>query len=965
MEERCVAGDCHEDADCDDGEICDLEEHTCGPRPTLCEEDADCGAGRVCEQGHCRAIEGPTCPEDQDCEGRACGVDPICGLSCGECGGGWACDDDGQCACAPQCGEQECGLDPVCGASCGDCGDAERCQAGRCVCAPDCADRECGLDPNCGTECGQCAQRESCSPDGECVCVPRCEGRECGLDPECGVSCGRCGPGQECTADGSCGPADPCPAAADCAGLECGPDPVCGVDCGACQRDESCQQGRCAPLGGDDACAAARPIQAPGQDAGSTNGAPLVERGSCGGNGAEAVRSFEAAADGCWRISTAGSTFDTVLYVRTDCGQADSEVGCNDDSDGLQSEVEVQARAGTTYYVFVDGYNAGAQGAYALSVQRCDVGPECPEIADCARRECGPDPVCGVDCGACPAGEGCNAAGLCVAGDPVCPAGADCAGLQCGPDPVCGVDCGACPPDQRCDGAGRCVGADPVCPADADCAGLQCGPDPICGVECGPCAPDQVCQGGACVGDPVGDACEQPTALDALGTVGANNEGAPAGQRGSCGGGGGELVWAYTAQQGGCLQLDTEGSAFDTVLYVRTDCGDAATQIECNDDSIGLQSSLEIDAEAGQTYYIFVDGYSDGARGEVVLNAARCGELPPVCPADADCAGLACGPDPVCGVECGPCGPDLHCEAGACVPDVVVDDPCEAIIPIERFGAYANDNRDAPAVHRGDCAGNGGEVLYAFMVDAPGCIQLDTAGSSFDTVLHVRTDCRDAATEVACNDDSGGLQSALEVEAQADTVYYVFVDGYSDASRGDIVLNVARCGEEVPVCPDDAACGALQCGPDPVCGVSCGECAADERCDRGACVPDGPPADACDAVTPIEAFGPHAGTTIDFPSLHRGSCAGNGPEAVWAFAVNGPGCIRLDTEGSNFDTVLHVRTECGDAATEVACNDDGLGMGLQSLLDVEVVEGPVYYVFVDGFSANSAGEVTLNVSVCD
>ena len=40
----------------------------------------------------------------------------------------------------------------------------------------------------------------------------------------------------------------------------------------------------------------------------------------------------------------------------------------------------------------------------------------------------------------------------------------------------------------------------------------------------------------------------------------------------------------------------------------------------------------------------------------------------PTCPDDADCAGLACGPDPVCGEPCGSCGGAETCQEGKCVP---------------------------------------------------------------------------------------------------------------------------------------------------------------------------------------------------------------------------------------------------------------------------------------------------------
>ena len=35
--------------------------------------------------------------------------------------------------------------------------------------------------------------------------------------------------------------------------------------------------------------------------------------------------------------------------------------------------------------------------------------------------------------------------------------------------------------------------------------------------------------------------------------------------------------------------------------------------------------------------------------------------------------------------------------------------------------------------------------------------------------------------------------------------------------------------------------------------------------------------------------------------------------------------VCLDTTGSNLDTLLYVRTDCADADSEIACNDDQFG----------------------------------------
>ncbi|RLB59657.1 MAG: hypothetical protein DRI34_01180 [Deltaproteobacteria bacterium] len=117
----------------------------------------------------------------------------------------------------------------------------------------------------------------------------------------------------------------------------------------------------------------------------------------------------------------------------------------------------------------------------------CSIGLTRSCQPDCSGRQCGPDPVCGTDCGSCPAGHQCQQ-GQCVCQP-------DCTGLECGPDPVCGTDCGGCPDGHQCQ-QGQCV-------CQPDCTGLECGPDPVCATECGQCRPGQECRpDGLCQAQP-------------------------------------------------------------------------------------------------------------------------------------------------------------------------------------------------------------------------------------------------------------------------------------------------------------------------------------------------------------------------------------------------------------------------------------------------------------------------------
>lgn len=205
----------------------------------ICDPEHDCGGGEcqtfydeygdpLGEHGFCEECF----PE---CGDRECGTDPVCGESCGSCGGGDECID-GEC-CTPACGDRECGTESACGTSCGSCSGGDVCTSEGECCEPDCSGRECGPDPVCGTSCGSCSGGDDCNAVGQCVCEPDCSGRECGLDPSCGTSCGICDAGDLCQSGSCCTP--------NCSGRECGLDPTCGTSCGSCGGDEFCEGGTC------------------------------------------------------------------------------------------------------------------------------------------------------------------------------------------------------------------------------------------------------------------------------------------------------------------------------------------------------------------------------------------------------------------------------------------------------------------------------------------------------------------------------------------------------------------------------------------------------------------------------------------------------------------------------------------------------------------------------------------------
>jgi hypothetical protein len=235
------------------------------------------------------------------------------------------------------------------------------------------------------------------------------------------------------------------------------------------------------------------------------------------------------------------------------------------------------------------------------------------------------------------------------------------------------------------------------------------------------------------------------------------------------------------------------------VMYVRQDDCAAGNEVDglscgrnfvgpscCNDDEnfeLGQpgnsQSALEVQVTAGTVYYVFIDGYGQDNSGNFELSSSygRCGDLPPVqCVQDADCGyGESCT------------------ELQQCVTPIGT---CFEPVELSGFGQVTVRTTGAPNAAVGSCTGGlagGGESVYRirFAQDTQLCV--DTFGSNFDTVLHVRMgSCNDDRSQISCNDDfdEAVAQSRLNFIAIANTSYYIFGDSYS--RTGNLVLNVAE-----------------------------------------------------------------------------------------------------------------------------------------------------------------------------
>lgn len=120
-------------------------------------------------------------------------------------------------------------------------------------------------------------------------------------------------------------------------------------------------------------------------------------------------------------------------------------------------------------------------------------------------------------------------------------------------------------------------------------------------------------------------------------------------------------------------------------------------------------------------------------------------------------------------------------------------------------------------------------------------------------------------------------------------------------------------------------------------------------------VPPKPTLSCADDVLDMQVQASTTGAGDDF----SGSCgAGNSPDVAYEWVAPMADWYRLDTIGSDFDTVLYLQSDCG--ATELACSDNTGGETYSSLVR-HFETGERVLAVVDG-KVGTSGSATLNVN---
>jgi hypothetical protein len=460
-----------------------------------------------------------------DCLDPACNAAPVCGCTPSPNGENCANKMDDDCDTIVDCFDADCLGTPACGCKPNEKLDCDDGFDDDCDGLIDCDDTDCFGTFNCGCQ----AQQEICT-DGQ---DQDCDGLIDCADPDCtGVfpcACQPPGSPEVCTG----GLDEDCDKLVDCADPGCLVSPVCGnctaevcddgkdnncdnkIDCAdaACffapncqpkpevcnnQKDDDndglvdCQDPDCAqnPLCVQQQanCLSPKLIPGSGTYTGDTTGNVSETKGFCGGDAGEAVFYFVLTQPSYVLLDSIGTSFDSTLYVRTGKCNSGKEIGCDDDSAGVQwaAKLEFTLLYPATYYVFLDGYTidpeGGAnEGPFALNVviqpnpkEQCADGKDNDGdiYVDCA------DPDCATfgDCATCllggPAAPELGASACTDGLDDDCDGAIDCADTDCSASDYYVTECcngadendNGIPDDFNC----RCA-SNADCPSDQIC----------------------------------------------------------------------------------------------------------------------------------------------------------------------------------------------------------------------------------------------------------------------------------------------------------------------------------------------------------------------------------------------------------------------------------------------------------------------------------------------------------------
>ena len=444
------------------------------------------------------------------------------------------------------------------------------------------------------------------------------------------------------------------------------------------------------------------------------------------------------------------TTFDGALYLQQECGGRQSEVACNDDAPGSsRSEIEATLQPGT-YYLVVDGY-AEEAGEYELTAVATPLR-NVQEVCGDAQRLTPGRPVTGTTRGSANYFQA-SCAGGSRSSDRVFRLevprrsrvrlrqqtdhdGSLYVRRACD-DPATEVICNDDFRDQKhaliagiYDGGEYYVYTDGFSPSQTGSFTLTAELAP----EAGDASGADVCRAPATVGAGASARLDTFTERDTA--------------TGSCGGAGApDVVRRVEVKSRSRMRVSVREPEFNGYVYLRRACDEAGSELVCMPLPLGRETALDVEVDPGE-YFLYVDGATPESFGSARLEVRL---------------------------------DDLQDLTRLC-----------RVAPLLRPGRQATGSTEgAGDSFQAPCAGGARSPDRVYRLRVPERVYAKIrVATEFDGALHLRRDCMDASTTLACNDDFGDSKHSAVGEVLEPGNYYVIVDGFRTGNAGNFALDV-------------------------------------------------------------------------------------------------------------------------------------------------------------------------------
>jgi hypothetical protein len=545
--------------------------------------------------------------------------------------------------------------------------------------------------------------------------------------------------------------------------------------------------------------------------------------------------------------------------------------------------------------------------------------------------------------------------------------------------------------DFFCEGGGDCDDRDPL---RSSAVAEIC--DDAIDNDCDDLVDEATC------GRPRYDVCDDPLDVSAGGVFVVDTSGATPDYMLGCGGTRPDLVLTFTLTEPRQVRIEAEGDFFTTSLALRTTCTDRTTETECVS---GFPGEIRLRSLDAGTYFVLLTGSS---TGEIAIDVEFTEPTPPptnetcATPIDVSAGGTftgtmldadddlttSCGfggaPDlvyvltttterdvritataitgeslswelrPTCdatagSIRCaygGPATGRIH-QLPAGTYYIVLEGPtfteidfslvvelldptpplagdlCSNAIPLTLGTPTPGTLTDREDDLDVSCGFHYRDVVYSFSLPARRDVTVEIAGGTTFLNASVRPDCADGGTQIRC---SSGAPLRMRMRDLAADTYYVVAEASRAAS---FTITVTDTAPTVPT---------------PVTGN-----------------------DTCASAHVVPATGGlFTGTTVGLADdVRTAACGGmaQSPDAVFRLDLTTRQRVVASTDGSSYDTVLHMHNTMCRTGAESACDDDG-GEGATSLLD-RTLDAGTYFFVVDGWGMVSSGSYVFEVLVSD